>query len=118
MVTSSDDRRSRFEYCVFVGGNLVPWKNKKNVMVAQSTSEAEYRTMTLILSEMMWLKGLLSELRVLRNETMIVHNDNIIAMKIVTSPIQLGHTKYTEIDRFFIKEKLDSGSLRLFHQVS
>ena len=81
--------------------------------MARSTAEAEYRAMALSLCEMLWLKGLLKELQVLRNETMMLHCDNIAAINIANNPVQFDRTKHVEIDRFFIKEKLDGGVLKL-----
>lgn len=41
---SKEDRRSTLGY-VFVGGNLISWKSKKQNVV-HSTAESEYRAMT------------------------------------------------------------------------
>ena len=54
------DRKSISEYCVFIGVNLISWKNKKHVL-ARSSAETEYRTMTLVACELIWLKQLRKE---------------------------------------------------------
>ena len=47
-------------YCVFVGGNLVSWKSKKQSVVSRSSAETEYRAMAKSACEIMWLYQLLA----------------------------------------------------------
>ena len=58
---SKEERRFTSGYCVFVGGNLVSWKSKKQSVVSQSSVEYEYRAMTQSTCEIIWLHQLLAE---------------------------------------------------------
>ncbi|RVX03817.1 Retrovirus-related Pol polyprotein from transposon RE1 [Vitis vinifera] len=84
-----DDRRSTSSYFTFVGGNLVTWKSKKQNVVTRSSAEAEFRGMALGLCEALWLRLFLQDL------------------------VQHDRTKHVEVDRFFIKEKLDDKIVEL-----
>jgi lactam utilization protein B len=70
-----------------VSGNIVSWRSKKQAVVSRSTTEAEHRAMALAFCEKMWLKGLLKELRVLKNETMLLHCDNVATINIANNPV-------------------------------
>jgi len=39
------DTRFTLGYCTFVGGNLVAWHSKKQLVVARSYAEVEFRAM-------------------------------------------------------------------------
>ena len=90
------------------------WRSKKQSVVSKSTAEAEYRAMSQGLSEMLWVRNLLSELKVLRQGSLKVWCDNMSAINIA-NPVQHDRTKHVEIDRFFIKEKIDAGIISLAH---
>nr|CAD1822910.1 unnamed protein product [Ananas comosus var. bracteatus] len=109
--SSSDDRRSTTGYCTFVGGNLVTWRSKKETVVARSSAEAEYRAMTHGVCELLWLKRFMQELGLENHRPLILYCDNKAAINIAHNPVQHDRTKHIEIDRNFIKEKLDEGIL-------
>ncbi|KAL6313408.1 hypothetical protein AAG906_001122 [Vitis piasezkii] len=91
-----DDRRSTSGYFTFVGGNLVTWKSKKQNVVARSR-----------LCEALWLRLLLQDLGYLSRQPIRLFCDNKAACDIAHNPVQHDRTKHVEVDRFFIKEKLD-----------
>jgi len=71
--------------------------------------------MSLTVSEMLWVRSLLLELNVLRKGPLKLWCDNKSAINIANNPVQHDRTKHVEIDRFFIKEKIDNGILQLSH---
>nr|KYP46112.1 Retrovirus-related Pol polyprotein from transposon TNT 1-94 [Cajanus cajan] len=103
------DRRSTTGYCTFLGGNLVTWKSKKQSVVAKSSAEAEFRAMAQGICELLWLKIILEDLRIKSDEPMRLYCDNKSVISIAHNPVQHDRTKHIEVDKHFIKEKLDSG---------
>ena len=81
----------------------------------RSTAEAEYRATAAGVAEMLWLRTLLIELRMNLESQMRLWCDNKSAISIANKPVQHDRTKHIEIDRFFTKEKLDSGILKFSH---
>ena len=67
---SVNDRRSTSGYCTFVWGNLVAWRSKNQNVVARSSAEAEYKAMANGVCEMLWIKRVLEELKMLVNMPM------------------------------------------------
>lgn len=51
-------RRSTSGLCIFTGDALVSWKSKKQKVVSKSSSEAEYRALVHVTSELTWLNYL------------------------------------------------------------
>ncbi|RVW46337.1 Retrovirus-related Pol polyprotein from transposon TNT 1-94 [Vitis vinifera] len=80
---SVTDRRSTSGYCSFVWGNLVTWRSKKQSVVARSSAEAEFRAMAQA------------------------------AISIAKNPVHHDRTKHVEIDRHFIKEKIEEGVFKV-----
>jgi hypothetical protein len=84
-------------------------------VVARSTAEAEHGAIALSVVEMIWLRSILVELKMNQGAQMKLWCDNKSAINIANNLVQHDRTKYVEIDRFFIKEKLNSELLELGH---
>ena len=112
---SISDRKSTTGYCTYVWGNLVTWRSKKQSVVARSSAEAEYRALAQSICEGLWIKRLLEELRISTSEPMKVFCDNLAAISIAKNPVHHDRTKHVEIDRHFIKEKVESRILNLIY---
>ena len=59
----------------------------------------------------LWLKRILEEMRMPVNMPMKLYCDNKATISISQNSVQHDRTKHIEIDRHFIKEKIDSGAI-------
>ncbi|KAG8491344.1 hypothetical protein CXB51_014525 [Gossypium anomalum] len=110
---STDDKRSTLSYFTFVGGNLITWRSKKQPVVARSSVEAKYRGMVFGVCELLWLKKLFEELDIDPQGSMNLYCDNTSTVEIARYLVQHDCTKHIEVDRHFIKEKLEAGTISL-----
>ncbi|XP_024023582.1 uncharacterized protein LOC112092235 [Morus notabilis] len=65
------------------------------------------------LCELIWLQRVIGDLQLTIEAPMKLYCDNKAAISIANNPVQHDHTKHVEIDRHFIKEKLESGTVCL-----
>lgn len=106
---NTSDRRSISGYCTFIGGNLVTWRSKKQSVVARSSAEAELRSLAHGICEAIWIKRVLEELQVPLTVPMKIYCDNKAAISIAHNPVLHDRTKHIEVDKHFIKEKIEEG---------
>ena len=102
-----------FGYCTMVWGNPVTWRNKKQNVVARSSAEAGFRALAHGICETIWIRRVLEELQVENKAPLKVYYDNQAALCIAQNPIHHDRTKHVEIDRHFVKEKINKGIVEL-----
>ena len=90
---------------------MVTWRSKKHNVVARSSAESEFRAIAQGLCKLLWLNIILDDLRIKWGGPMKLYCDNKSTMNIAHNPIQHDKTKHIEIDKHFIKEKLEEGVL-------
>lgn len=109
-----ETRRSTTGYTVFLGDSLISWKSKKQVTVARSSAEAEYRALATVASELLWLRQLLLVFEI-KVPSVMVFSDNVSAIALATNPTSHDRSKHVDIDVHFIREHVASGFLVINH---
>lgn len=87
------------------------WCSKKQIVVPQSNTESKFRGLAAATAELIWLKNLLSELRIPLPQAPILWCDNLSATYLTANPIFHARTKNIELDFHFIREKVAAKDL-------
>lgn len=93
-----DDRRSTSRNCIILGSNPITWSSKKQDTVSRSSTKAENRSLATVITDVMWLQSLLSELKVKQRQIPIIHCDNLGTVLLSANPILHARTKHMGID--------------------
>ena len=65
--------------------------------------------------ELMWLKRMLKKLRISSSGPMRLFCDNKAAISGAHNPVHHDWTKHVEIDRHFLKEKIEEGTICMIY---
>ena len=83
---SSDptDRKFVTGFCIFLGNSFISWKSKKQSIIFESSTKAEYCVMISTTKEIVWLRWLLADIGVFFSNPTPMYCDN-------QSSIQIAH---------------------------
>ena len=110
-----DTRRSIAGFCEFLGDSLIAQKSKKQHTVSRSSAKSKYRSMVAIVSEFVWLKGLLKDLSINHDHPILLYYDSKATIHIATNPIYHERTKHIELNYHFVRQKMQDGLVKTFH---
>jgi hypothetical protein len=102
---NNDDRKSTSGIIIKMANGPVIWRTKKQSVVALSTTEAEFISLTMVAREVIWLKNLLKELQ-LFDATVCIFGDNQGSIALAKNPVLHDRSKHFEIKFHFIRDHI------------
>ena len=108
-----DDRISVGAYIFFLGNSPISWNSKKQSSTSRSSCESEYRALAQCSCEAVWLRRLLSELRILDDKPTHIYCDNQSNIKLSYNPVFHERSKHFEVDYHFTRQKVESNVIKV-----
>ncbi|GKB15985.1 putative ribonuclease H-like domain-containing protein [Tanacetum coccineum] len=103
---ASLDRKSTTGGCQFLGRRLISWQCKKQTIVANSTTKAEYVATANCCGQVLWIQNQLLDYGYnFMNTKIFIDNESTIC--IVKNPVFHSKTKHIEIRHHFIKDSYE-----------
>ncbi|GJX56269.1 putative ribonuclease H-like domain-containing protein [Tanacetum coccineum] len=109
---ASLDRKSTTGGCQFLGSRLISWQCKKQTVVANSTTEAEYIAASHCCGQVLWIQNQMLDYGFNFMQTKI-HVDNESAICVVKNPVYHSKTKHIEIRHHFIRDSYEKRLIKM-----
>ncbi|GJW27305.1 putative ribonuclease H-like domain-containing protein [Tanacetum coccineum] len=100
---ASLDKKSTTGGCQFIGRRLISWQCKKQTIVANSITKAEYVTTANCCRQVLWIQNQMIDYGFNFMNTKI-HIDNKRTISVIKNPVAHSRTKHIEIRFHFIKD--------------
>jgi len=111
-----DSRRSTTGYVAYAAGGPIAWQSKLQSTVAVSTMEAEYMSAFGAIQELIWLKGVLSEIGIPLDDPITLHMDAKSAIALAKNPMHHKRSKHIDIKYHWLREHTyEDGTIHLEH---
>jgi len=107
------DRKFVTGFFIFLGDSLIFWKSKKQSIVSQPSTEAEYHAMTCTTKKIVWLCWLLANMRVSISHPTPMYCDNRSSIQIAHNSVFHERTKHIEIDCHLTRHHLKHVTITL-----
>ncbi|PPQ82237.1 hypothetical protein CVT24_012925 [Panaeolus cyanescens] len=110
-------------YMFLAGDGVVSWSSKKQSLITTSSTESEYVALTNACKEVLWLRGLMTEVLggvglssyVNDLKPTVLYCDNQGAIALSENPVYHARTKHIDIHYHFVRQTIHTGDVKVKH---
>ncbi|PNY09558.1 hypothetical protein L195_g006112, partial [Trifolium pratense] len=110
-----DDRKSTTGFVFMLGSGAISWSSKKQPIVTLSTTEAEFVSAASCSCQGIWLRNVLSYLKVKQPGCSLIYCDNSSSIKLSKNPIMHGRSKHIDVRYHFLRDLTKDNVIELVH---
>ncbi|MCO5572373.1 hypothetical protein L7F22_026126 [Adiantum nelumboides] len=96
-----------------LGSSCISWLSKKQLIVATSSCEAEYRAVFTATIECVWLKRFMADLGVGQDTANTIYTDSQSALAVARNPVFHVRTKHIEVHYHYVRERFSVREISL-----
>jgi hypothetical protein len=99
-------------YVLYLCGGPILWHSAKQTAVAKSTGESEFRALSACTSDVVWLRGLLSELGFPQSLPTLVYEDNQGTLGMANADLLTRRTRGIVLECCYVRDAIRRGVIR------
>lgn len=106
-------RKSTSGFVFQIGDSTVTWSSRRQSIVALSSAEAEYVSLSDASQEAVWLQRLLDELGFKQHHKITLHEDNQAAIALAKNGKYSSRTKHIDVKYHYVRQAIEDGKLKV-----
>ena len=110
-----ESRKSVTGIVLMLNGGIIGWKSKKQTVVTDSTTYAEYVAAHSCSRDVVWLRRLLEDLNYEQSSSTCLFLDNAAAELLITNPVFHERSKHVDVKFHYVREVFERGEIAIQH---
>lgn len=110
-----EHRRSQTGYVFMLANAAIDWRTSRQTVVALSSTEAEYLSLSAATKEALYLRNLMSVLTDTPPRPVVILEDNQSTIKLAHKQVSSDRTKHIDIRHHFVKHYVSTGVISLLY---
>lgn len=100
---------------ILFAGAPIHWRSQRQTLVTLSSTEAEYVSICSTIKDIVWIRKIARELKIINDEPTPLFCDNQSAVKISVNEKSIHRTRHMKVQDAYAREQLEDGEISIAH---